>query len=242
LQTRHRMAGWVLMQGTYYLTNDALHHPLIVPEVRERFGVTSGMSIPIIDSKKDVIAFFEVYNKTSGAEFTPQDVKNSLAAAQIASRDPKWLDPTGRLIALAAFSRSLTLANDLEQILEVIGHHREINFHRGSVILLPVEEGLSSTLSIRLHSKRHGRGLKTGRHGIFITWRSEWDVKEFEGFQSCSRTTAMASEKVGCVLRYHAAWRIGSCPARARRCANKVTMENRPSNTGVVRAIAKWDH
>ena len=38
---------------------------------------------------------------------------------------------------MAAFSRSLTLASDLEQILEVVAHHFEINFHRGAVILLP---------------------------------------------------------------------------------------------------------
>jgi PAS domain S-box-containing protein len=134
--------GWVLTQGTYYLTNDAGQDPVMVPAVRERFGVTSGMSIPIIDSQKEVIAFFEVYNKTSGAEFTPQDVKNSLAAAQIASLAIQNGLTYRKLMALAAFSRSLTLANDLEQILEVVGHHLEINFRRGSVILLPAEEGL----------------------------------------------------------------------------------------------------
>jgi K+-sensing histidine kinase KdpD len=134
--------GWVLTHGTYYLTNDALHDPLIVSETRERFGVTSGMSIPIVDSKKDVIGFFEVYNKKSGEGFTPEDLKNGLAAAQIASLAIQNGLTYLNLKALAAFSRSLTLTSDLEQILEVIGHHLEINFHRGSVILLPTDQEL----------------------------------------------------------------------------------------------------
>lgn len=135
-------SGWVLTHGTYYLTNDALKDMVILPEVRQRFGVTSGMSIPILDSRKDVIAFFEVYNKQSGAEFTPEDLKNSLAAAQIASLAIQNALTYGKLKALAAFSRSLTLTSDFEQILEVVGHHLEINFHRGSVILLPSDEQL----------------------------------------------------------------------------------------------------
>jgi K+-sensing histidine kinase KdpD len=134
--------GWVLAHGTCYLTNDVLNDTVIAPEVRERFSVKSGMCIPIVDSKKDVIAFFEVYNKKSGAQFTPQDLKNGLAAAQIASLAIQNDLTNAKLMALAAFSRALTLASDLDQILEVIGHHLEINFHRGSVILLPADDAL----------------------------------------------------------------------------------------------------
>ena len=101
------------------------------------------MSIPIVDGKKDVIAFFEVYNKKPGAEFTPQDLKNSVAAAQIASLAIQNSLTYRKLMALAAFSRSLTLASDLEQILEVVGHQVEINFNRGSVILLPADQRLT---------------------------------------------------------------------------------------------------
>jgi two-component system sensor histidine kinase KdpD len=77
--------GWVLTNGTFYLTNDALNDTVIAPEIRERFAVTSGMCIPILDSERSVIAYFEVYNKRSGAAFTQQDAENSLAAARIAS-------------------------------------------------------------------------------------------------------------------------------------------------------------
>jgi K+-sensing histidine kinase KdpD len=135
--------GWVLTHGTCYLTNDALNDAVIVPEIRDRFGVISGMSIPIVDGEQNVIAFVEVYNKRSGAEFTPLDLKNSLAAAKIAALAIKngltWV----QLTALAAFSRSLTLAGDLEQILEVVAHHFEINFHRSAVILLPADRSLA---------------------------------------------------------------------------------------------------
>ena len=125
-------AGWVLMHGTSYLTNDALNDDLIVPEIRERFNVTAGMGIPIVDSEKEVIGFFEVYNKKSRAEFTARDLKNSVAAAQIASLAIQNSLTYRNLMAFAAFSRSLTLASGLEQILEVAGQHLEINFHRAA--------------------------------------------------------------------------------------------------------------
>ena len=136
-------SGWVLTHGTSYLTNDALNDAVIVPEIRERFGVISGMSIPITDGQKDVIAVVEVYNKKSGEGFTPLDLKNGLAAAKIASLAIQNGLTYGNLTALAAFSRSLTLASDLEQILEVVAQHFDINFHRRAVILLPADRSLA---------------------------------------------------------------------------------------------------
>jgi K+-sensing histidine kinase KdpD len=135
-------AGWLLAHGTHYLTNDAAHDPAILPEVRERLGVRSGMGIPIVDSEKDVIAFFEVYNKRGGAEFTPADLDHGLAAARIASLAIHNRLLYQNLSALAAFSQSLTVTSDFDQILEVIGRHMEVNFSRRSVILLPVNGGL----------------------------------------------------------------------------------------------------
>jgi len=135
--------GWVLIHGTCYLTNDASHDAVIVPDIRERFGVTSGMSIPIVDGEQNVIAFVEVYNKRSGTEFTPLDLKKSMAAAKIAALAIKNCLIWGQLTALAAFSRSLTLASDLGQVLEVVAHHFEINFHRRTVILLPADRSLA---------------------------------------------------------------------------------------------------
>jgi hypothetical protein len=39
-------------------------------EVRERLGVRPGIAVPIVDSEKDVIDFFEIYNKEGSAGFT----------------------------------------------------------------------------------------------------------------------------------------------------------------------------
>jgi PAS domain S-box-containing protein len=136
-------AGWLIEHGTHYLTNDAEHDPVIVPEVRERFGVRSGMAVPIVDSEKDAIAFFEVYNKKGGAEFTKADLDHSLAAAQIASLAIHSRLLHQNLSALGAFSQSLTITNDFDQILETVGHHIEVTFKRRSVILLPVNGGLT---------------------------------------------------------------------------------------------------
>jgi K+-sensing histidine kinase KdpD len=137
--------GWpgrALLQGSYYLTNDASCDLQMIPQVREKFAVRSGICIPILDGQKDVIAFLEVYNKAGGAGFSPQDLKDTLAASQIASLAIQNSLTHRKLRALAVFSRSLALSGDLEQVLEVVGNHLEINFHRGSVILLPAETEL----------------------------------------------------------------------------------------------------
>jgi two-component system, OmpR family, sensor histidine kinase KdpD len=135
-------AGWVLTNKTTYFTTDALNDTVIVPEIRERFGVASGICIPIIDNEKEVIGFFEIYNKQSNKTFTQQDLKNCVAAAQIAALAIQNVLTNAKLAALAAFSRSLTLAGDLEQIVEVAGNHLEAHFHCGFVLLLPADQGL----------------------------------------------------------------------------------------------------
>lgn len=148
--------GWsrrILANGHPYLTNDALNDPVILPEVRERLGVTSGMCIPIVDNRKEVIAFFEVHNKESGAEFTEQDLENGLAAAQIASLAIQNGLTYLKLTALAAFSRSLTLTSDLEQTLEVIGEQIETNFHRAAAIFMPGDQGTDASLVQRFRTR-----------------------------------------------------------------------------------------
>ena len=143
---------WVLANGNPYFTNDALNDPVILPQFRERLGVTSGMYIPIVDSRKEVIAFFEVHNKESGGEFTEQDLENGLASAQIASLAIQNGLTYLKLTALAAFSRSLTLTSDLEQALEVIGEQLEINFHRAAAIFMPADQGTNATLVQRFRT------------------------------------------------------------------------------------------
>ena len=142
MRTWRGLAGWLIKHGIHYLTNDAAHDPLIVPEVRERLGVRSGIAVPIVDSEKDVIAFFEIYNKGGNAGFTPADLDHSLASAQIASLAIHNRLLCQNLLALAAFSQSLTGTSDFDRILEVVGRHMEAHFKRRAVILLPFNGGL----------------------------------------------------------------------------------------------------
>ena len=135
-------AGWLLEHGRPYTTNDAAHDPVIAPEVRERLGVRSGMAIPIVDDEKEVIAFFEVYNKRGAAGFSHADLEHGLAAAQIASHAIHNRLLHRNLSALAVFSQSLSGASDFDQILEVVGGHLEGSFKRRCVILLPDNGGL----------------------------------------------------------------------------------------------------
>lgn len=159
--------GHVLTDGIYYLTNDASHDSVIAPQIRERFGVKSGICVPILDAQKDVIAFFEVYNKKRGG-FSPQDLKNSLAAAQIASLAIQNSLTYEKLCSLTVFSQSLALASDLEQVLDVTGHHLEVNFHRGAVILLSAETELSprfQTPGFVTGPREHDAAVWCWKHG-----------------------------------------------------------------------------
>jgi K+-sensing histidine kinase KdpD len=163
-------AGWLLEHRSPYLTNDAAHDPVITPEVRELLGVRSGMGVPIVNNEKEVIAFFEVYNKRNGAGFTPADLDHGLTAAHMASLAIHNHLLYRNLSALAAFSQSLTVTSDFDQVLEVVGRHIEVTFKRRSVILLPANGGLTprfrsaefvfneSELAAASWSWEHGQG------------------------------------------------------------------------------------
>lgn len=81
----HGLPGWALVHKVPYRTNDAGNDRQIVPELRERFGVQSALSVPILTADKQVLGFFEVHNKLDRAGFTPADEEQLLAVAQTAS-------------------------------------------------------------------------------------------------------------------------------------------------------------
>ena len=60
--------------------------------------------------------------------------------------------------------------------------------------------------------------------------------------QIARRTAARVSAKVGRCLWYQALDQTWTRVRQSRRDANRVTIENRPSRHGVVRAIALSDH
>ena len=74
-------AGWLLIHKVPYLTNDALNDAQILPELRDTFGIRSGLSVPILDVDGEVIGFFELHNK----RFTASDQTKLVGVSQIAS-------------------------------------------------------------------------------------------------------------------------------------------------------------
>lgn len=72
--------------------------------------------------------------------------------------------------------------------------------------------------------------------------RRHGDVAKVRSRQIAQRTAASASAKVGRALGYHAAIAMRRRCWAVSRAASSVTMENRASRQGVVRAIAVSDH
>lgn len=77
--------GWVLVHKVPYVTNDAQGDGVIVPDIRERFGVKSGIDTPLLDARGEVIGFIEVNNKKDKSRFTESDVEKMEATSQVAS-------------------------------------------------------------------------------------------------------------------------------------------------------------
>src|SRR5262249_11725603 len=81
----HGLPGWLIVHKSPYVTNDAAHDPQIVRELRERFGVRSVVSTPVINAQDEILGFFEVHNKKDGAGFTPSDVEHLISMSQAAA-------------------------------------------------------------------------------------------------------------------------------------------------------------
>lgn len=77
--------GWVMVHKVPYLTNDAPNDPIIVPDIRKRFSIKSGIDTPLMDPQGKVIGFFEVNNKLGEGGFTRSDVEKLTAVSEIAS-------------------------------------------------------------------------------------------------------------------------------------------------------------
>lgn len=77
--------GWVLVHKVPYISNDAGLDNVIVPEIREWFGVKSGIDTPILNAEGNILGFFEVNNKTNGGGYNNHDVELLMAVSRIAS-------------------------------------------------------------------------------------------------------------------------------------------------------------
>jgi PAS domain S-box-containing protein len=76
--------GRVLESKKPYLTNDAARDPLIPAKMREALGLWSVLSVPILDARGEVMAFFALHNKQGGG-FVESDVETVEGIAQVAS-------------------------------------------------------------------------------------------------------------------------------------------------------------
>lgn len=79
------MPGWVLQHKAPYLVSDAACDPVVLPRLRQRFRIKTGLAVPIIDAEGQVIGFLAVINKKGGGAFTLADVEKLTAVCQAAS-------------------------------------------------------------------------------------------------------------------------------------------------------------
>jgi signal transduction histidine kinase len=78
--------GRVVLEAGAYLTNDALHDPCIDPERAAANGVSSVVSVPLVDADGTLIGNLEVQNKRDPAGFSNFDLEQLATVAQIASQ------------------------------------------------------------------------------------------------------------------------------------------------------------
>jgi len=69
----HGVPGWIMVQKRTYLTNDAKSDPLVVPEIRERWGFDNLIDVPIFDRGGRLLGCFEIHNTADRLPFTDQD-------------------------------------------------------------------------------------------------------------------------------------------------------------------------
>ncbi len=115
------LPGWLLRNKAPYMTNEAAMDEQITPEIRERFGIKSALSTPILDVQGEVLGFFEVHNKQGPLGFTKYDkarmsavsqiaataVQNALAYRRIQGGEEKLRELSGRLLRLQDDERRL---------------------------------------------------------------------------------------------------------------------------------------
>jgi len=121
--------GWVLSHKVPYQTNDAANDHVIVPEIRELFGVKSGIDTPILDSNGEVIGFFEVNNKKNGALFCETDLYKMIALSRIAA------------LAMQNAISFRNLEQAREELREAEQKYREIFENAGEGIFRSTPEG-----------------------------------------------------------------------------------------------------
>src|SRR5262249_47521380 len=87
--------SWVLRGRTHYVTNDAARDPVIRPDLRQRFGIKTAISLPVFDRGGGLIACFELHNKEGGRPFDGDALRalqGLAASAAIALENARLLE------------------------------------------------------------------------------------------------------------------------------------------------------
>jgi len=86
------VSAWVMRHRTHYLSNDAAADEVIRPDLRERFGVTTLVSLPILGRRDEILGCLELHNKPQG--FSAEDcvkLQTLVAGAAIALQNAQLL-------------------------------------------------------------------------------------------------------------------------------------------------------
>jgi len=70
----HGVAGHVVKTARSYITDDAASDPVIVPDVQQRLGFTTCVTVPIFRRDGRVLGCFQVHDKRDGLPFDEDDV------------------------------------------------------------------------------------------------------------------------------------------------------------------------
>jgi len=130
------LPGWVLVHKVPYVMNDAQLDKMIIPEIREQFGVKAAIDTPILDAQGEVVGFFEVNNKKNGARFSESDVEKLVAVSRIAS---------------IALQNAMSYAN-LERAEKAL-RESQLQLQQLSRQLLQVQESERRALTTELHDR-----------------------------------------------------------------------------------------
>jgi PAS domain S-box-containing protein len=88
------VAGHVVKTARPYITNDAVSDPVVAPEMQQRLGFTTLVTVPIFRRDGRVLGCFQVHDKRDGRAFDDEDVvllEGLAASAAIALENARLL-------------------------------------------------------------------------------------------------------------------------------------------------------
>jgi len=79
------LVGWCWTNRVPCVSSEATQDPRADVDLKRRLGVSTAMTVPILDRAGDVIGFFELHDKPGGVPFTEEDLRLARCLAQQAA-------------------------------------------------------------------------------------------------------------------------------------------------------------